>query len=240
MAARYASLPFAEQIRFFRRKLNLGTRAWTDIWQAQHDHAFVVAGAMKDDLLKDLREAVDRVISEGITLQQFKKDFLSVVSKNGWSGWTGEETPAGRAWRARTIYDTNLRTSYAAGRYEQMQAIKSRRPYWRYRHNDSVVTPRPEHLAWDGLVLPADDPWWRTHFPPNGWGCKCYVETLSESDLARLDQDGPDQAPPIEWEEATVGTRGPTRRTVRTPKGIDPGFGYTPGEAQRQARSEIA
>lgn len=231
MAVNYGSLPFEEQIRFFRQKLNLGTRAWTDIWEAQHDRAFVVAGAMKEDLLNDLRDAVDRVISEGITLEMFKKDFLTIVSRNGWSGWTGEGTPAGEAWRARVIYDTNLRTSYAAGRLVQMKAIANELPYWRYRHNDSVEHPRPEHLAWDGLVLRSDDPFWQTHYPPNGWGCKCYVEPLDAADLKQLGKAGPDQAPPIELQEKVVGANGPSPRRVLTPKGIDPGFGYQPGAA---------
>jgi hypothetical protein len=186
---------------------------------------------MKEDLLNDLRDAVDRVISEGITFEAFKKDFLSVVSRNGWSGWTGEGTPAGEAWRARVIYDTNLRTSYAAGRLTQMKAIADELPYWRYRHADSVANPRPEHLAWDGLVLPADDPFWQAHYPPNGGGCRCYVEALGPSDLAALGKAGPDTAPPIELQEKIVGANGPSPRRVLTPKGIDPGFGYQPGAA---------
>lgn len=52
-------LPFAEQIAFFRRKLNVPTERWDDLWQAAHDRAFVVAGAAKADLLEDLRGAVD-------------------------------------------------------------------------------------------------------------------------------------------------------------------------------------
>lgn len=238
MAARYASLPFVEQIRFLRRKLNIGTESWTDIFESQHDHAFVVAGAMKQDLLDDLRGAVDRVIAQGITLQDFKKDFLRVVAQNGWSGWTGEDTAKGRAWRARVIYDTNLRTSYAAGRFVQMKTVAASRPFWRYRHNDSVEHPRPEHVKLNGLVLRHDDPFWRTHYPPNGWGCKCYVETMSVRDLSRTGKQ-PDTAPPIEYETVTIGTRGPNPRTVVTPKGIDPGFGYAPGEAQLQARQRL-
>lgn len=42
---------------------------------------------------------------------------------------------------------------------------------------------------------------------------------------------GPDTAPPIEWEERTVGKNGSNPRTVRVPKGIDPGFAYNPGKA---------
>jgi len=44
-----------------------------------------------------------------------------------------------------------------------------------------------------------------------------------------------DQAPPIEWEEKTVGIRGPNPRTVRVPKGIDPGFEYRPGASRIEA-----
>lgn len=218
-----ASLPFGEQIAFFRRKLNLPTNAWTDIWQEQHDHAFVIAGANRDDLVADFRTAVDKAISEGGTLASFRKDFDQIVAKYGWS-YNG-----GRNWRSRVIYETNLRSSYAAGRYEQLQAVKALRPFWRYRHSDSVLHPRPMHLAWNGLILHADDPWWQTHFAPNGWGCQCTIESLSHRDLIRLGKNGPDTAPAEDLQEVTVGSKGPSPRIVETPAGVDPGFGYTPG-----------
>lgn len=233
----YGSLPFAEQIAFFRRKLNLPTNSWTDIWQEAHDHAFVVAGANRAELVADFRAAVDKAIAEGATLAQFRKDFDAIVAKHGWS-YNG-----GRNWRSRVIYETNLRTSYAAGRYAQLQKLKAVRPFWRYRHSDAVAHPRPMHLAWDGLVLRADDPWWHTHFPPNGWGCQCGVEALNARDLQRLGKDGPDTAPPIDMQAVTVGTSGPSPRTVETPAGVDPGFGYTPGASawlQQQAERAAA
>jgi len=223
--AEYGSLDFTGQIDFFRAKINLPTRAWTDLWEGMHARAFVVAGAMRDDLLADLRRAVDAAISEGETLEQFRKRFDGIVARYGW------QYKGGRNWRTRVIYDTNLRTSYQAGRYRQMKQIASRRPYWRYRHNDNARHPRLQHKSWDGLILRHDDPWWRTHFPPNGWGCRCYVESLAERDLERLGKSGPDPAPPIQWETVTVGQRGTSPRTVRVPKGIDPGWGYDVGEA---------
>lgn len=225
MAVKYGSLPFDEQIQFFRQKLNLPTRAWTDIWEGMHARAFVIAGATQDSLLTDFRTAVDKAISEGTTLAEFRKDFDKIVATHGWS-YNGS-----RGWRSRTIYDTNLRTSYAAGRHAQMKAVATDRPYWRYRHNDSVEHPRPEHLAWNGLVLRHDDPWWQTHFPPNGWGCRCYVETLAGRDLQALGKDAPDNAPPLDLQMRTVGAKGPSARTIPVPKGIDPGFGYNVGEA---------
>ena len=62
-------LPFAEQIAFFRGKLGrlVPTAKWTDLWQQEHDVAFMVAGAAKADLLADLAEAVDKAIADGET-----------------------------------------------------------------------------------------------------------------------------------------------------------------------------
>lgn len=228
-SASYGSLPFAEQIAFFQRKITLSTEDWSQLFESSHDHAFVVAGANRDDLVTDFRIAVDKAISQGTTLEQFRKDFDQIVTKYGW------DYNGGRNWRSRVIYDTNLRTSYAAGRYAQLQAVKKSRPYWQYVHSDAVEHPRVYHLAWDGLVLHADDPWWRTHFGPNGWGCQCTVHALNQRDLARLGKTGPDQAPPITTREVTVGTRGAHPRTVTVPDGIDSGFAYAPGATVRPA-----
>lgn len=110
MALRATSLPFAEQNQFFRRKLNLPTNAWTDIYTREHDYAFVVAGANRDDLVQDFRQAVEKAIADGTTLEEFRRDFDRIVAKYGWS-YRG-----GRNWRSRVIYETNMRSSYMAGR----------------------------------------------------------------------------------------------------------------------------
>ncbi len=226
-AAEHARLPFGEQIEFFREKTSLPTESWSDLWHDEHDRAFVVAGAAHDDLVADLRGAVDKAVAEGTTLAEFRRDFDAAVAKHGWS-YRGA-----RDWRTRVIYQTNLKTSYAAGRYRQMKDAADRRPYWRYRHSGVAEHPRHQHVAWDGLVLRHDDPWWETHYPPNGWGCGCYVESLNERGLKRLHKSGPDRAPPVREREVTVGSRGPTPRTVRVPEGIDPGWAYAPGAGQR-------
>ncbi|MEI4195235.1 phage head morphogenesis protein [Roseovarius sp. E0-M6] len=166
--------PFKEQVAAFRLRLGnlVPTSRWDDLWQSQHDRAFMIAGATKADLLSDLAGAVDRAISEGTGLEAFRKDFRAIVEKHGWHGWTGEGTEKGEAWRTRVIYRTNMRTSYMAGRHAQL--VEGGFKFWVYRHGGSLE-PRLHHLAWDGLILPADHPFWQTHFPPNGWGCSCRV-----------------------------------------------------------------
>jgi len=227
VALKATSLQFAEQNQFFRRKLNLPTNAWTDIYTREHDYAFVVAGANRDDLVQDFRQAVEKAIVDGVTLEDFRKDFDRIVAKYGWS-YRG-----GRNWRSRVIYETNMRSSYMAGRYEQLMAVREDRPYWQYLHSDAVEHPRPEHEAWNGLILRWDDPWWQYHFPINAWGCQCSVRALSDDDLARMGKKGPDEAPPIVWQTRTIGQNSPDGpRVVEVPEGIDPGFEYMPGQAR--------
>lgn len=221
MAVNYGSLPFLEAIAFFRNKLNLPTQKWDDLLGAANDRAFVVAGAMQADLLADLRAAVDKAIAQGTTFQEFKKDFNKIVAERGWTGWTGEDTKGGRAWRMNVIYDTNLFTSYAAGRTQQMKEAAKVRPYWRYRHSDASETPRAEHLAWDGMILKHDDPFWAAHTPPNGFGCKCTIETLAERDMKK---EGLKVTPP-----GSIPYSGTDPKTG-LPQGVDKGWDYQPGK----------
>lgn len=227
MAVSHGSLPFKEQIDYFRGKTNLPSRAWTDAYAAEHDWAFVVAGATKRDLLSDMRGAVEKAITTGRTLEQFRTDFDRIVAQHGW------EYNGGRAWRSRTIFETNLRQSYNAGREAQMAdpELRKARPYGLYRHGDSSH-PRPQHLAWNGTVLPLDDAWWSTHSPQNGWGCKCKKFMVSERDVERMGlKVGP--APVVEYETRVIGVNSPNgQRSVRVPLGIDPGFEHAPGQSR--------
>lgn len=222
----YGTVPFAEQIEFFRRKRNVLTESWLDLWESEHDTALMVAGANRDDLVADFARAIEKAVADGTTLEEFRRDFDRIVSTYGW------DYKGGRNWRSRVIYETNLRQSYNAGRWKQLQDLKKVRPWWRYRHSDAVEHPRPEHEAWDGMILHCDDPWWLFYFPANGWGCQCYVEALSDRDLKRLGKSGPDKAPAINMQAVLVGKRSPGGPVeVETPQGIDPGFAYAPGRS---------
>lgn len=238
MAVNYGSLPFAEALAFLRQKLDLPTRAWDDLLGAAHDRAFVVAGAMQADLLADLRAAVEKSIAQGETLESFRRDFGRIVAERGWTGWAGEGSKAGQAWRARMIYETNLFTSYSAGRYQQMRAVADARPYWRYRHSDASVVPRPQHVAWDGLILRSDDPWWQTHYPPNGWGCKCYIETLSARELRRQGLAVTGDAD-IPYNGTVTQVNPKTGEEIQLPDGVDRGWDYAPGANADQSLVDL-
>lgn len=212
---------FAKQVAFFRGKLGnlVPTATWRDVWQSAHDRAFMVAGAAKADLLADLASAVDKAIAEGETLEAFRRRFAEIVQRHGWHGWTGEKTPAGRAWRTRVIYETNLITSYAAGRAAQLK--EGGYTWWIYKHSDFVQRPRPHHVALDGITRRADDPFWQTYYPPNGWGCRCrVVGARGPASIQRLGGD-PSKTMP--------GWVGRIDQKTNAPVGVDQGFAYAPG-----------
>ena len=150
----WQQLPFREAIDYFASKQNIDTDSWRDLQGLDYDVAFAVAGA-KGDLLQDMRTAVEKAIVEGTTLQEFRKDFDRIVQARGWS-YSGD-----RDWRTNTIYNTNLRTAYAGGRWEQIQQTKAKRPYLQWRHGGSR-DPRPLHIALDRKVFSLDDPFWRS------------------------------------------------------------------------------
>ena len=249
-------LPNTAAAAFFARKLNLPSNEWSDLWREAHDKAFTVAGTLNDSgekALAQIREAVRAAIEDGETIEEFKKRFDDIVAKTGW------DYRGGRNFRARAIFETNLRTSWAAGRFAQMDEIKSERPFWQYRHGGSAQ-PRPEHLAWDGLILHADHPWWRTHYPPNGFGCTCHVVCLSAREVDRewKKAGGKGEAPKLSADspgiafghdkngklvtphvygpdDLTVSVSVKGKGEVRVPRGIDPGWDYVPGKAALEA-----
>lgn len=223
-----AQLPFKEAIDFYKAKIKLPSADWTSIWEQQHSHAFVVAGAQSDALLEDMYNAIQDAKQNGGGYADFKSRFPDIATKHGWS-YNGAP-----GWRSRIIYDTNITQSYNAGRYVQMVAVKHLRPFWEYEHT-SIEHPRLQHVAWNGITLPAGDPWFDTHYCANGWGCKCRINSLSryeaEQKWKAKGKTGPDTAPPINMVEVTIGKNGNNPRKVWVPEGIDPGFAYNPGKA---------
>jgi hypothetical protein len=225
--------PFAYQVAAYRlRLIQLApTTAWDkEIWQAQHDRAFMVAGAMKADVLADLAAMVDKAIAQGGTLEQFRRDFRAMVEKKGWQiSPAGQGTKGGEAWRTKVIYKTNMATSYAAGRLAQLRAGGYR--FFVYRHGNSLE-PRLQHLAWDGLVLPADHPFWDTHAPPNGWGCSCRIAGARSRESAHRVGGKPDKELPDNWQSIDPKTGAPV--------GLDRGWDYSPGASVADTVSVMA
>lgn len=181
-----------EIVEYFESKGYTISWEWRDTWQAAHQKAFTVSGAMKMDVLETIRDGVEEAIEEGTTFREFKNKLEPELRKMGWWGEkeiVNEETgevqrrELGSPHRLRTIYRANLQTSYNSGRWKNQQ--QSSREFLEYIAVIDQNT-RPSHRANHGTVLRKDDPWWDSHYPPNGWGCRCRVRSLSRR---QVDED---------------------------------------------------
>ncbi|PCI03858.1 MAG: hypothetical protein COB78_05750 [Hyphomicrobiales bacterium] len=206
-------LPPEAAIRFLQEKINVPTKHWRQVYGAAHSHSFMVAGAATEALVEDFRSEIKKALEDGTTLEEFRAGFDNIVKKHGWE-YTGD-----RNWRTRIIFETNLRSAHAAGRYHELTKPETLLsfPYWQYNHSGSNH-PRINHLSWDGDVYRADAPFWQTNYPPNGWGCGCFVTPVSDAGLERQGKTGPDTPPNLEQ----LGTD--------VPLGVDPGFEWNPGQ----------
>lgn len=231
-----ASVLPEEAIAFFRAKGFAISFSWQDVFREEHVRAFTVAKAMSRDLLEDIRAAVDDAIANGTTFADFQRDLRPVLEARGWWGKQMMLDPAtgrhelaqlGSPRRLRTIFDTNIRTAYQAGKWERIQRTKRAFPYLEY---SSVMDgrERPEHHAWDGVILPVDDPWWDTHYGPCDWNCRCTAVPRSQRMLDRMgrtvDAAPPPANPPVAW------TNNRTGETGITEKGIGKGWDYNVGK----------
>ena len=218
----FLNVPPVEAAEFFRAKGYHTGYDWRETDAATHLRSFTVAKAMRLDILQDIRASVDRALAEGITFGEFQKELEPLLRSKGW--WGGK---LGSTRRLRIIFDTNLRMAYAKGRWEMIERQAEDAPWLMYDAvNDSRT--RPEHLAWDRTVLRHDHPWWQTHYPPNGWRCRCRVIQLSEADLEEFGIE-PSSDPPEGSGQTFPWLNKITGETLQVPVGIDPGFGHNVG-----------
>lgn len=82
--------------------------------------------------------------------------------------------------RAQLIMRVNAMEAYAVGRYASAVEASDAFPFWMYQTMDDGKE-RMEHKALNGKVLPWDDPFWDTHYPPWDWGCRCMVIKMTKS-----------------------------------------------------------
>lgn len=231
----YERLPFDKAIEYFRDKLQIPSDRWDVIWDEISDYAFAVSTVTRADILNDIYSEILKALEQGTTLQQFKKDFDSIVAKRGWTdGGTFS------AYRTELILSQNLRTAYAAGRWAQMNDpdVAKARPYVLYRHGDSR-NPRPAHLALNGKVFSLDDPFFKICAPPNGFGCRCRIFSLSDRDLERRGLNV--EASPTETVTIRDRITGKTQKVpaINGQPVAEPGFAHAPGSSRKEQRAEI-
>lgn len=152
-------------IDYWKNKSPILEEEWLKLSDRERDRAFTAANIANINQLQKTYDVIEDCIKNGTTINKAKKELLSNVAL----------TDA----HAETILRTNIASAYSAGRYSEMTSALKYRPYWKYVSIDDDRT-RLSHLALNGVVYPADDPFWTVNYPPNGYKCRCDVVSLSE------------------------------------------------------------
>lgn len=228
-------VPPAKAIAFFSAKGLKPSFHYADMLAQEHVNAFTVAKMMDVDLLGQVRASLDAALASGQSFRDWSHTITPLLQAGGWWGksdltdpLTGKPITAqlGSPWRLETIFRTNMQSAYAAGAWQEIEAQAHVAPFLMYDAVDDFRT-RPLHAKWDRTVLPVTSDWWRTHYPPNGYNCRCSVIQLDKEQVKQLGLQVASTAPQdgnYEWTNPRTGATG------AVPMGIDPGFGMNVGQ----------
>ncbi len=239
--------PPPEVTSYFEGKSLRPAFSWQDVWAEEHAYAFTIAKATEAELLGVFKSSIDEAIRTGKGFETWKTEASKELTRLGWWGPRMVSDPSGvdpdrmvnfaSDRRLKTIFWSNLNSARSAGQWERAQRTKKALPFILYVRTTSG-DPRPEHLSWVRIILPVDHPFWKSHWPPNGWLCKCQVRQISAREaqqlLGREPKDGgvlyrdtaPDLGPDIPHRNRRTG------EITMVPQGIDAGWHTNPGLAR--------
>lgn len=172
---------FSEAIEFLRRVLAIGSDEWLQILAQEGEVSSAIADDTVRSVVESLAQAVLEAIENGGSLESFREDYARIVAENGWA-YHGNE-----AWHSQLIWRLHTGTAFSAGYWEQAQRLEAARPGTVYGRlvtaGDNRV--RHTHAEMHGIIRPIGDAYWKTHWPPNGFNCRCSVMVITERDMRR-------------------------------------------------------
>lgn len=190
-----------EAIAWFRARLPMTKEEWQALQERVRRKAFTVAGVAQLDLVAEVWDSLARGVEEGTPYAEW-----AASVRDGLEAAWGR--PNGR--RLETIFRTNVQMAYSSGRWAQMTQpeVRQNRPYWMY---DAVLDNRTTAIcrSRNGVVRPADDPWWQSNTPPLHFSCRSGIRPLTEAEAQtrgiaeRLPEEPPQEGfgnAPQSWE----------------------------------------
>lgn len=181
--------PFGETMKALRRIASVGSLSRLQSIQAiLAGKAAIIAGETSAAVQDELRAFVDDLILQGTHVGPGVK---ALQAKFATLGLTG---PANRL---EAIFRTQNQLAYGAGQWATYSDPDIQEILWGFEYvtvGDDRV--RPSHAALDGTRYPKDHGFWQTHFPPNGWNCRCQVIPIFDEGRERDPKTLPDGSDP--------------------------------------------
>jgi SPP1 gp7 family putative phage head morphogenesis protein len=197
-------MTYEQAKKYFMGKVPITRKEFDQLSDLLKTKAFTVAGIEKNNILKLAQTEIFKAIEQGMTLS----DFAFALEQAG-VRYTGGLQLSGA--HLETVFRTNLMSSYNTGRWEQYNDPDVKDMIVGYQYNAILDgRERPQHGAMDGLIFAANDPVWKTWWPPNGFNCRCVVDPVTKYDEIQA------------YDKAPTTTKDDAGNTV--PVKVDPGF----------------
>jgi len=177
------AVPHAEAARALEGKPAVTRAVFDRLLPEFQARAVVITGVDSADALQAARDAI-ATIPRGEDWRAVKKELTRALDP-----WLGD----GAERRVELLMRWHAYQAYAVANVRNLDANRDLFPYRQYMTaRDERV--RATHAALDGIVLPADSPFWDRHTPPWEYGCRCDVRgvTAEEADEIREADAGKD------------------------------------------------
>ncbi len=193
----FEPVPATEAIAYIRGKAPLSRAQFDKMLPELRALAFTVSGINAADALQDLRDTVAR-LGEGVTFPRLQKEVAGKLARYLDTDSlqpllipeSAEEAATRKAQlerRAGMLIRHHGNQAYAVTAFNDLEENGDIFPYWRYLTvGDGHV--RDTHRSLDGVILPKGHEFWKTHFPPWEFGCRCQVVPVTEDEYREHQQ----------------------------------------------------
>lgn len=173
MSLNFEPVPYEEAARIVAEKQIMSKAAFDALCDELKARAFTVAGLEDLRAVQEIRDAIAE-LPMGAAWEDVKAQVVEKLEAGGFSKAAADH-------RATLLLRHHGFAAYAQENYRELREMQDVFPYWKYKTmGDEKV--RSSHAALDGLILPADDPFWKDHFPPWEWNCRCMVVGVTEEE----------------------------------------------------------
>lgn len=210
---------FTEAIDWFRKRVPMTDAAFQQLTDFEQQFAFRVANLNQARLVGDVFSGIDSAIANGDSFTTFKKKIGPTLQR----AWGVASSP-----QVETTFRNNVLGAYNAGRQVIMddEEVREQNPKIRFDGiDDSRITDICEQR--DGIVLPANDPFWKTNTPPLHHNCR--------SILVPEDEDTPTNRKSV----STKPTAGFGTKPIDVNPTFDIDFSKMPGQVGKELRKKL-
>ena len=234
------SQPHEEAAKWIESKPLLSRQAFDSLLPELRARAFLVTGLEDANIAAEVRSLLAEVPrgADWVTTRNEIADHLGTFLADAEKD-PGDARAAALA-RAEILIRTHGFQAYQRTQHEVMTRQSKVFTYWQYLSLDDEKV-RPAHRALNGIVAPAESPFWHDHSPPWQWGCRCRKVALLPEEVAEIQAEDAGKLP--EAQRVIEGTaldrlergtldRGPTNQVdLRTDvqRGNLRGYHFDPG-----------